>query len=966
MNKIYSVGFDVDIIDYLADALLKEKGSDVIDLSSVAIVFPGRRPQFYLRKALANRIKRTFLPPKIFSIEDFIQYTAKEAAQLNQQQGSSQPICQLDAWFLIYKIIQNLKLSYLDWQKQLELEHFFLWARKIFQFLEELDKELIPEKQLLNLQDNAQIGLPLPDYINQLLGNINQIHKEFHKLLEENNLTTQGNNYYQVASSIGNIRLDEFKKIYFTGFFALNACEKRIIKHLLDKESAILIWQRDKDKWPIFEELEEFFAAAVHSVSEEEGAYPKIQIYEAFDTHSQIEAVKGILLNIKDLEDTCVVLPQSGALMPLLYQALPSNLTDYNISLGYPIKRTPIYALMDIIIQALERRRQDGSFYTKDYLRVIMHPYIKNIGDEEMKPDITRVLIHKIEETLLGIDKTIGRQKKAFIKLEEIEEDHLIFQVVSGLISVSFNAQFEPSALRRRLKQIHQKLLNAFDNCSTFFDFAQATGGIIYFVLEKSKVFSDVFSGEVFNRFLTVLDNLGQSLFKDEAIRDKTAFFELLKICLFFEKIPFQGTPVRGLQILGLLETRNLKFKNLIILDLNEGVLPKTDKGESLIPEGIFPVLGLPHYHKKEQIMRYHFRRLIGAAQNVFLIYASCSKNRESRSRFIEEIIWQEEKRNGKLYAPERIKRIEFRVVPDKQGFSLKKTPQALKILKRAFFSPTSLDKYLHCPAQFYFRYCLGLEEKEDIPEELEAADIGNFFHGLLRDFYSQFLNKTVKLDEQARKYLFEIKEKKFKEFFPQQTGERFLLSRIVDHKLKIFLDREINRKEKIKILCLEQKLPVKPQEVKISTEYGSVFLKGTLDRVDERVFGGKGRIVILDYKTGQIKLPRKAILRTNIDCRERIKKAIGSFQLPLYIHLFCEFNKKIPPSEVWAGYYSLREIKEEFLFADNNPADLFEINMAAVKRIISEILNPNVDFERDDSDEYYCRWCPFSALCKR
>jgi hypothetical protein len=964
MGKIYSVGFDVDIIDFLAESLLREIPGDAPDISSLAVVFPGKRPQFYLRRALANRIKKAFLPPQVFSIEEFVQYLAKKNVRINQQQESYQPICLIDACFLIYKIIQNLRLSYLDWQKELEFEHFFLWARRIFQFLEELDKEMVSEKQLLSLQENAQIGLALPDYINHLLENINQIHQEFHRSLERDRLTTQGNNYRQVAQSIERIPLGEFKGIYFTGFFALNACEKGIIKHLLERDKAFLIWQRDEDKWSIFKELESFFALQPQRV-ESVTSYPKIQIYEGFDTHSQVEAAKRVLSELKDLEDTCVVLPQGGALMPLLYQAIPAHLADYNISLGYPLRRTPIYALMDMIMQLQERKRQDGSFYAKDYLRVVMHPYIKNIGDENIRPDMTRILIHKIEEVLLGIDKRIGLGKRTFIKLEEIEENPLIFQVAARLICDSGFTQIEPKALRGQLKLIHRKFLRAFDDCVSLLDFVQATQEILYSILKKSRVFSDIFSGETFNRFLTVLDNLEHSLFKNEAIRDKAVFFELLKVSLFFEKIPFPGTPVRGLQILGLLETRNLSFKNIVILDLNEGVLPKTDKGETLIPEGVNPLLGLNHYHKREQIMRYHFRRLLGSAKNVFLIYQTCSRNKESRSRFVEEIIWQEEKRDRKLYAPEKIKRIEFRVMPVKRGFSLKKTPQTLKILQNTIFSPTSLDRYLHCPAQFYFRYCLGLKEKEELSEEVEAKDLGNFFHCLLRDFYSLFLNKTVKLDDKAYGYLCKLKEKKIKEFFAQNTGERFLLSRIIDYKLETFFKQEAERKEGIKILYLEQELPIEPERIKIDTEYGPVYLKGKLDRVDERISAGKRRIVILDYKTGEYILPKKNITEGNLIRRDQIKRAIGSFQLPLYIYLFSE-SKKISSSRIEAGFYSLREIREDFLFGDRDSKGLLETYLGGAKRILAEIMCPDFDFLRDDSDEYYCRWCPFSALCKR
>jgi len=968
MGRIYTVGFQDDIIDTVVHYLLNEDKDDVFDFSSFAIVFPGRRPQFYLRRTLANQMRQAYLPPRIFSIEEFIQYLAKKNFQRKHGRDSFQPISLVDACFLIHKIIQNLGLSYFDWQKQLELEHFFLWARKIFQFLEELNKEFISEKQLLNLQDNAEIGLPLPDNINQLLENISQIHNDFHKFLEKNNLTTEGFNYYKVAQTIDKISLSEFKKIYFVGFFALNACEKIIIKNLLEKEIAILFWQRDKDKWAIFEELEKFFAIRPEQIKKNkipDGNYPRIQIYEGFDTHSQIKGVRDALSNLKNPESTCIVLPKAEALMPLLYQGLPSDLVDYNISLGYPLKRTPIYALIDMIIQAQEKKRQDGSFYAKDYLKIVMHPYVKNIGDDRLKPDITRILIHKIEEALLGMDNSIGLQKRSFIKLEEIEENPLLFQIVAAIIRDSSIAQVEPADLRNQLKLIHQQVLRAFDNCFTLFDFVKATKAILYFILNKSKVFSDIFSGEIFNRFLAILDSLEQSFFRTEEIRRRSSFFELLKICLSSENVPFTGTPARALQILGLLETRNLKFDNLFILDLNEGTLPKIDKGESLVPEGIFPVLGLLHYHKKEEIIRYHFRRLIGSAKNVSLFYRTCIKNNESRSRFIEEIIWDEEKKQGRLYDSGKIKHIEFQLIPKKEEFSLRKTPQTLRLLKNSIFSPSSLDTYLGCPARFYFRYCLGLKQKEDISEEFEASDIGNFLHELLLDFYSLFLNKDVRLDDSAYKYLFELKEKKLKDFLIHNTGERFLLSKVIDYRLENFFRQESRRKEGIIILYLEQELPLGKERIKLDTEYGPAYLKGKLDRVDERIFNGKKKTVVIDYKTGQYNLPKRNIARQNLIKREDIKKAIGSFQLPLYIYLYSEF-KKTSTLNLEASFYSLREIKEEFLFGNNNQEELYKIYLMAAKRISSEILCPEIDFVRDDSDEHYCQWCPFAALCKR
>ena len=965
MEKIYSLDFGLDLIDWLADAILKEQSVGRTDFSSLAVVFPGKRPQFFLRKALAERIKGPFLPPRIYSIEEFIQYLAQKSARQSQNDQSALPIGMLDAAYLIYKAIGDLKLTYLAWQKELGFAQILLWARKIFQFLDELDKELVSAKQLLNLQANATIGLPVPDYLNHLLENINQIRTQFHALLKQYNLTTTGINYSRVAAAIDELRLEEFKRIYLAGFFALTASEKKIFKSLLEQGAATLLWQRDQDQWPIFEELEKFFAIKPQRIELKQRKSQKIRLYEGFDTHSQMQGVRDVLSAIRGSEDTCIVLPQAGALMPLLYQGLPASPDNYNISLGYPLKYTPLYALIDMIIRVHDRRRQDGSFYTRDYLNLIMHPYLKNISTPESPAEATRILIHKIEEVLLGIDKSAVNPIRAFIKLEQIEEDAYIFNAASGIIHNAGLTPVEAGVLRGLLRLIHQKFLFGFEDCLKLCDYVSAAQEMLNFILEKSKVQGDIFSGEAFERILGMLEEMGQVLFKDEPFKEKTAFFELFKSSLSYENIPFSGTPLKGLQILGLLETRCLKFNNLLVLDLNEGVLPKIDKGESLIPEGIFPVLGLNHYHKKEEIMRYHFRRLLSAAANAFLFYAVSSRNKEARSRFIEEIIWQEEKKNRCLFSPDKIKRIHFPLIPQRQEFSLKKSLAALEILNRQIYSASSLDMYLNCPARFYFHYCLGLREKEEIPQEQQAQDVGNLMHALLKDFYALFLNKTVTLDKESRDYLFELKEKKMQEFFAQESGERYLLSRIIDHKLKLFLNHEAKRKEEVKILYLEQEFPLGASEIKLQTALRQVSLKGKIDRIDERRFSGRRQLVILDYKTGGWGMPKKSIICQPPSGRQQIKKAIGSFQLPLYIYLFSQF-RKVPAEQLQAGFYSLRDIEEQFLFGAGDSAGMLEACFKACAQILSEILCPDFEFVRDDSNSRYCSHCPFAALCKK
>ena len=1008
MDKITLLDFKDDLIEFLTNELCAE--SKNFDFSSDALIFPGRRPAFYLRKALSQRLGRSYFPPKIFSIEEFISYLFQK---INPQ---ARPISLVEANFILYKIIKDLSLSQLNWQKELQLSAFFLWGKKIFEFLEELDKELISDKALLNVAANAQIGLEVPDYVNRLLENILQIRTQFHQELQRLKFTSCGFSYYQAAESIEHLLLDEFKEIIFCGFFALVEAEKKVFKYLVTEKNAKIIFQGNPEDFSILSDELNFFGKGK---SFWKGKFrtrlPNIRLYECLNTESEVNCAKEILLDLKEKSKTALVLSEESALIPLMYQALSELNSPFNISLGYPLRRTPIWALIEAIFCAQERKK-DELFYSIDYLRVMLHPYIKNIADKDLDGAVNRILIHRLEEVLL-------KRKQAFLNPSQLEEDLDFLNQVCLSAKRLTNTAVSVRALRQRLQLIHHLFFfTPFEIPATEFggasrqkasrplsglfrtgfrfskrgslkDFVNLVEEMLLFILEKSTVSSYMFSGDTFQRFFQILKELASVVFVDNIEMESISFFELLRFYVYFSNIPFSGIPLKGLQVVGVLETRNLRFKNVIILDAQEGIFPKSSTTDSLVPEGILPCLGLPHYQKKEEIFRYHFFRLVNSANNAFILYRKPAENIGSRSRFVEEIIWMKEKEEKQLWDEKtKIKHPRFNINVRKRGFNIEKSKKITEVLKNFVFSPTAIDTYLRCPVRFYFRCILNLKEKERISDEPEAKDLGNFFHKFLADFFSRFQGRILALGDAEYEDFNQLKDKTFAQSFGK-SKQNFLLKAVVDMRLAQFFCQQKNIKEKIRILGTETNLPFNKGKISFSLDKSRVFLKGKLDRIDERGSGKDKYITIVDYKTGGFSLPKKKLMELVSPSRQDLKETVGSFQLPLYIYLYekaaspvrsnytiSQKGRDAPPNSVagtsngarknrlpvFACFYSLKDNKEEFLFNRNGSRQIQHQILKHLKSLLKEILSPGVAFVRDDTDSQYCDFCPYSTLCKR
>ncbi|MFH2137259.1 MAG: PD-(D/E)XK nuclease family protein [Candidatus Omnitrophota bacterium] len=944
MDRIITYNFNDDFIDRLGSFIVDNYAQNTQDLSRIAIVFGGRRPALFLKRNLAKKIKKSFIPPKFFSIDDFMNYLVCSGKKVTR-------IPDLEACYSIYRIAKTNIPEILKSRE--DFSDFLPWAREISSFIDQLDIENIDQDRLISIERNAQIGYEVPDNINALLENLMRLRELYHQNLIEDNKYARGFLYLRASEIVADQSLEEFDKILFCNFFDLHLTEKKVIKNYYDSSKAILFFQKDQSKWQQFEELAEFLKADIISAQSPDSG-PEINLYAGFDNHSEVGIVRQILKEIKNKNSTVVVLPQADTLLPLLSE-ITSSVDDYNVSMGYPVRRSSLYSLFSAINRAQKTRNKQG-YYAKDYLAVLMHPLLKNLAFfKDGTP--TRMMVHKIEEMLSGLaESTLSGS--LFLDIELIENQEELYTLnLEQLQPMGFDLKTDD--LKDFLSKLHHYAFCMWEEIGSLGEFADKLSDFLDMLVEKSVLSNYPLNIKIIKKIYSIAEE-----FKAPAIvKERFGTLEIFKIFDDFlktEKIAFSGTPLKGLQVLGLFETRALSFENVIILDVNESILPRLSANEPLVPRPIMVSLGIDRLEEEEGIQRYQFMRLISGAKNVHLVYND-SPDKE-KSRFIEEIIWQKEK-EAKSMGVVSVPRAAFNVeVLQKQG-EIAKDNNVEEFLKDITFSASSVNTYLNCPMQFYYRYVLGLSEKEDMLDELESREVGTFTHDLLEDTFKPFMKNTPVINDAFRKRFFKEFDKRFAaEFSRRMKSDAFMIEQILRHRLERFLDNEADPKVRpvASIEGLEQ-------EIVKNIDLGSrtVSFKCRIDRID-RI--DSENLLVLDYKTGSSDItPRGlATLEKAMEAPDRqiIKKSIRSFQLPLYLHCVQE---QYPGQIVSAALYNLRTLDMNYFPKPKeyeHKDEIMQLCLGLLSFIIEEIHDMNMPFVSDESEES-CRYCPFVSLCR-
>ena len=921
MNDTITYRMSENFIDTLYEHLDDRFFKKGIDPGRVAVVFEGKRPALFLKQKISARTGKSFVPPVCFSIDEFMGYALKKHRRFAK-------ISKMDAWHMIYGLCASLAPEMLKGRGR--FAEFMPWAAEIASFIDLIDTEDIPYDKLTGIEASAGIGYDIPDEINRVLGEIKMLREAFHEKMEKSGTFSRGYIYRTLAEEIKKIEFSEYDTILFSGFFHTQKTVRKIIDHLTERGDAVLIRQDDQKNGP------------------PEGVKrAEIALYAASDIHTQVCAVRQILSGREDLSSTVIVLPDAESMLPLVSE-LGEKFGEFNVSLGYPLKRSALYALFELVMRA-QKNIKSREYYIRDYLAVIGQPLAKNIG---FLGDgaVTRVLVHKVEEWLLGAGGRI------FVSLPDLEDEEKIFAGASATLK-TLGKEVTQKQLKETLVTLHKLFFRGWEDLTTLTGLAEAAGQVVDALMSKGDLGKYSLNIKIAKKIYDILDEFKQAAFAGESFPGKD-IFKLFRGAVRNEIMAFKGSPLKGLQVLGLLETRELSFSNVIIIDANDTKLPKLRMHHPLMPHEVTKSLGLDILAKEEEIQQHLFDRMIRYADRVDILYEE--NTGKERSRFIERLVWEGQQRTGKMdQFPST--RVGFNAEVSRPGTEIPKTSDIVDFLKQRRYSASSVNTYLGCPLQFYYKYVLRLREKETITEDVEGSDIGTFIHELLEEEFTQFVGKRPRIDDAFEKKFFANFEKKFKYTFKtRMRGDSILLEEVMRHRLRSFLDHESDRQVS-QICYLEE-----DTNVDLKFKSGTYKFKYIVDRVDRLE---DGEILVLDYKTGlDAKKPKETdklreLLEKEGLTRENIRDHIKSFQLPIYYYFEKQKYGEVP---VNAALYSLRDPGFKLLITKKTDInETMAICLNALEFIFSEITDINTPFKPDKTEDANCKYCPYGAMCR-
>ncbi|MFX0556195.1 PD-(D/E)XK nuclease family protein [Maribacter sp. CXY002] len=850
------------------------------DIENLIFVLPSKRAGTYLKKIITAQVGRTILSPSIYSIEEFIEHLAGISYANNTQQI-----------FELYKAY-----LYSGPKEKESFESFLNWANTLLQDINEIDRYLLDVKSLFsNLSDIQNInhwslksektGL-MENYLN-FWEHLGEIYNTFNSQLLNEGIGHQGLVYRKAAENIDTYLLSNSSEHIFLGFNALNKSESLIIQAILDQTSSDIYWDID----PYF--LNDQLHDAGLFIRNHHTTWPSLQkktlkglndgyldskninVIGVPKNTAQVKLVGNILkeLQIKSCSNTqtAIVLGDESLLNPLM-NAIPEQVSPINITMGLSLSHTSIASFFNAFIDLYDSRTTKGWFYS-DVISFLTNPYASQLIENNGNP--ISALISKI--------KTRNWTYITYENLQNKDEDD------ANLLYIIFdNYDNSPNTLFDKCNHLVKSLKNLFKG-------------------SKNKT-----ALEQLFKFHNLFNQITELISKYGYITSIKAFKNLYRQLLSVETLDFQGDPIEGLQVMGMLESRVLDFETVILTSVNEGILPSGKSNNSFIPFDLKIAYGLPTYKEKDAVYTYHFYRLLQRAKNVYLLYNTEPDTLEGgeKSRLITQLLTDENRTDiTQIIATPKIKN------NYKENAQVLKTKSLLdSIVNKGIkgFSPSSLSNYIRNPIDFYKQDILGIEDVTAVEETIAANTFGTIVHDTLEEIYTPFVGtflNGVTLHE-SKSNIQTIVEKNFKKTYLDgniSTGKNYISFHVIAKYVEQFIDFEIKelKQHTIKLIALEKKLSI---DLRVPGIASKITLKGKLDRIDE--FNGETRI--LDYKSGRVD-------KTNVEIKEWDKliedyKYSKAFQLLCYSYMY---SKNYPEKSITAGIISLKNLKEgTLLFA--------------------------------------------------
>ncbi|MEX1238123.1 MAG: PD-(D/E)XK nuclease family protein [Cyclobacteriaceae bacterium] len=974
-------------LEEVAEEIYKEHPK----LDEVTVVFPNRRAALFFRKHLSSFLTRPAFAPKIVTIEDFI--SGFSSWKIPEK------LILISILFTAYKKVIPSSGGVADTERMAYLEHFYFWGDMLLRDFDEVDKYLIPAGQLFrDLSQQKELDASF-DFLTeeqqqflkefwghfdlhqsankerflQIWKRLGEVYDQFKTDLLEQGLAYEGMLHRAVAEGLSRENGATVQKsgpVVFAGFNALTVAEEKVISFFVDRYGAKVYWDLDayyvhnvrQEAGKFFREyqgnpvLGKTFSPDVPAHFQEKIISGKeVNLYGAAQPVAQAKLMSQILrAEIEkglNPEETLIVLADEKLLMPVLH-GISGSVEKLNVTMGFPLTSSPLFNFIELLID-LQITRKGDHFNHRAVLGLLGHPYV--IAGDPVSASAKRKQI--VRSNWVNIPKSY--------LATQVPLHRIIFQEVHG----------DNGSISRALVQHLQTIIQAVGALPTLsaFDKEYAFHFLRFFNLLETVLHS----GD------TPLNE--KSAFKPEApdVQGIKSFLRLFRQLVRMQKIPFSGEPLTGLQVMGVLETRNLDFKNVFVLSLNEGAFPSTGNKGSYIPHNIRKAYGLPTLAHQDAMYSYLFYRTLQRAENIFLFYNSETDvlGQGEMSRYLQQLLFESGLNIKKhvLHNPIRPMGITpVRIEKNETVFHLLEKLNEINERNKGI-SPSALNSYIECGLQFYFKYVARVREPDVVEEELDARVLGIFLHDVMENFYRGLASgKGSRLVEKAD---FKNADRTLDVLIDQVFIVTYKLDpgKTVEYAGQRLVVREVVKRFAIQIIKMDEAyapFTIEALErgdisyaVKIDRPPYKTILGGKIDRVDSK----DDLLRIIDYKTGKDELKFESI--ASLFSRDG-KRNKAAFQTLLYALMYMnavsgkghQTHLRVVPGLI----NRINLFDDDFQFGlqigkqhVNDAAEIFPEFKERLKALLEEIYDPEKPFDQTTNTEN-CKYCPYSQICYR
>ena len=944
------MAFIQNIIDYIFKNY--DLSKDIVE-----VVFPNKRASIHFKRQIVSQLSKTSWMPITSSVQQAMEKwsglhlvdsldVALELMSINDKDANNKVLKQ-NFFGLASQMAKDFD----------EIDQYNVDAKNLFESLNEvkiIENYTFSEYTLSN-EDSYKAQSKYLQFFSSLIN--------YYSALRLNLFSRKVGYYGMITRCLSELPTDELvkridgKKIVFAGFNALTTTEEDVVVRLVENGNAVMLW--DLDEYYINDKKQEagrfandFFAKHRNLAGKKDydnehhgisfignalsTAEKEINVISVSGSSVQANALQ---LMMEKRENSVVVLADEALLIPTL-NSLPDSVGEINVTMGYPFANTPLYGFIDQIFRfqhSLSDSKIDlwplASFCDADFIKLVFNgkdydSLMSWLKDKQSSSDLS---LHVKDFSSIG-------------KSDDNQEDGAS-EDLARFLALSSTKWIDSKDCIENLKSILRVSLQKIKDES-------------YFVKNQISV-----AGKVLNKV--------ESLIKKY---DSVEILDLQMLILQIGRemsIAMKGE-ADGLQVMGLLETRNLDFDVVNMLSVNEGVIPKNKNSNSLIPYDVRKYYNLPTYNQQQAVYAYHFYRLLHNAKKINLFYNSLSDSSGlgEPSRFIRQIEYELVKKNPKV----KLQHFQYKspIINLKSNIiSVDKDDTMLKKITK--LSPTSISTYLRCSLQYYWKYIMNIN-CDEVNEEIQMNVIGSIIHNTLDELYRNFGNEIVtesKFLEVRNQYLDKcyqnaLRNNNFRNGLPK-TGFNSIIASVIDTMISRFLDNEHNivKENSLRILCTEKEL---------SFHLNNVELHGFADRID--LLNDKLRVI--DYKTGSVNPYDVSISGNAQQLQDMHDKSI---QLIMYKYLFIKMLNSntlgldealiahIEEENIVPGIIALQKMSNGVFELKVNNADLandFEAQCDIMfEQLISDIFDKNNPFTQTD-DTKVCGYCGFRNICKR